>query len=186
MAFPRIGAWGVTEAASTGTIRERYYRKNFRAIRCSTWRDSIPPRRHPRGYRKKEILRGVSIDVRTGEVMLVIGLNGAGKSTLLGVASGILPAWEGSVWLDNENITAWPTYLRARRGIGYVMQGGKVFADLTVRESMELSRERFPSSSRITQSSLFWLFSRRCGTTGPVEQVCSPAAIAKRSQSAWF
>lgn len=98
------------------------------------------------GYGKKEILRGLSLAVKQGEVVALIGPNGAGKSTLLKVIAGLLLPWEGSVWLDGKDITALPVHQRVRHGLAYFMQGGEVFPNLTVKENLEISAMTLPKS----------------------------------------
>jgi len=68
----------------------------------------------------------------------LIGPNGAGKSTLLKVIAGLLKPWRGKVWLDGKDITSLPPYEINRLGIGYFLQGGKVFPSLSVRENLEV------------------------------------------------
>jgi len=89
-------------------------------------------------YYKKEILHGVSLCVREGEILSLVGPNGAGKSTLLKTIIGILPPREGRIYLDSEDVTNLSPHLRVRRGIGYFIQGGEIFPNLTVRENLEL------------------------------------------------
>ncbi len=90
------------------------------------------------GYGKKEILRGISFDIKQGEIVALIGPNGAGKSTLLKVIAGVLKPWKGKVWLDGKDISLLPPYEINRLGIGYFLQGGKVFPSLSVRENLEV------------------------------------------------
>lgn len=68
--------------------------------------------------------------------MALIGPNGAGKSTLLKVIAGVLRPWKGKVWLDGKDITSLSPYEINRLGIGYFLQGGKVFPSLSVRENL--------------------------------------------------
>lgn len=89
-------------------------------------------------YYKKEVLRGVSITVKSGEIVSLIGPNGAGKSTLLKVIIGILPQKRGRVFLNHKEISGIPTYLRVKKGMGYLIQGGEVFSNLSVFENLEL------------------------------------------------
>lgn len=89
-------------------------------------------------YYKKEILHGVSIEVEEGEIVALIGPNGAGKSTLIKVVAGALPAKKGKVLFDGREVTNIPQFERARRGIGYLIQGGEVFPSLTVEQNLEL------------------------------------------------
>ena len=89
-------------------------------------------------YYKKEILHGVSLCVREGEILSLVGPNGAGKSTLLKTIIGILPPRGGRIYLDSEDVTNLSPHLRVKRGMGYFIQGGEVFPNLTVKENLEL------------------------------------------------
>jgi branched-chain amino acid transport system ATP-binding protein len=91
------------------------------------------------GYGKKEILCGVTLDVDKGDLLAVIGPNGAGKSTLLKVIAGFLKPTGGAVWLGDRNVTGLTPHERVRAGIGYFMQGGRVFTSLTVGENLALA-----------------------------------------------
>jgi lipopolysaccharide export system ATP-binding protein len=88
----------------------------------------------------KEILRGVDVDARAGEVVGVLGPSGAGKSTLFRALAGEAPPDEGTVTLGAEDVTRWPLWRRARAGIGYVPQGPSVLWDLTVRGNLDAFR----------------------------------------------
>ena len=90
------------------------------------------------GYGKKEIVRGVSLDVGTGEIVALIGHNGAGKSTLLKALFGLLAIWRGMVRLDGQVVRSLDPRALLRMGVAYVPQGNRVFADLTVRENLEI------------------------------------------------
>lgn len=89
-------------------------------------------------YYKKEILHNVSINIGSGEVVSLIGPNGAGKSTLLKVVAGFLIPKKGTVTLNADEITSLSPGIRARNGIGYFMQGGEIFQNLTVIENLEM------------------------------------------------
>jgi len=93
------------------------------------------------GYKKKEILRGLTLCVEHGEVVSIIGPNGSGKSTLLKVAAGFLQPSAGKVWLHGRDITWRPAHERVHLGLNYLMQGGRVFLNLTVEENLALASE---------------------------------------------
>ncbi|MCV0394889.1 MAG: ABC transporter ATP-binding protein [Rhizobiaceae bacterium] len=93
------------------------------------------------GYSGIRALRGVSLTVRQGEIFALIGPNGAGKSTLLNAVSGMVPAAEGSVRLEDETITGRPAHRIARSGLIQVPEGRRVIAPLNVRENLELGRQ---------------------------------------------
>jgi len=83
-------------------------------------------------------LRGVSLQVCAGEIITLIGANGAGKSTLLRAISGLLTPQSGSVYFLGQSLTGIPAHEIVRRGVVHVPEGRHIFADLTVRENLEL------------------------------------------------
>ena len=85
---------------------------------------------------------GVSIEVATGKITGLIGPNGAGKSTFLAVLAGTLPASEGTIVYDGEDITRMPAYARARRGLVRTFQLPSEFARLTVLENLLVAAPR--------------------------------------------
>jgi branched-chain amino acid transport system ATP-binding protein len=90
------------------------------------------------GYGKMEILKGVSLRVEGGQVVSIIGPNGAGKSTVFKTLFGLLPARQGHVRFDGEDVTNRPPADLLRRGITYVPQGRNVFPLMTVDENLRL------------------------------------------------
>ncbi|TQK68452.1 ABC transporter ATP-binding protein [Nocardioides sp. SLBN-35] len=82
---------------------------------------------------------GVSIEVRSGEVLGLIGPNGSGKTSTLNLLSGMLRATSGRIWLDDEDLTRRSMRQRARRGVVRTFQSGRVFGRLTVRENVEVA-----------------------------------------------
>jgi branched-chain amino acid transport system ATP-binding protein len=90
------------------------------------------------GYGKMEILKGVSLRVEAGQVVSIIGPNGAGKSTVFKTLFGLLPARQGHVRFDGEDVTNRPPADLLRRGITYVPQGRNVFPLMTVDENLRL------------------------------------------------
>lgn len=89
-------------------------------------------------YIKKQVLNGVTITVREGEIVALIGPNGAGKSTVLKVITGFLKPQKGRVEFYGEDITQMEVHERIVRGIGYFMQGGEVFKSMTIEENLEM------------------------------------------------
>lgn len=102
-------------------------------------------------YGGSHILRGVNLEINSGRVGVLLGRNGVGKTTLLKTVMGLTPAKSGSLFLDGKDITAMPTYQRARLGIGYVPQGREIFNRLTVEENllMGLASAKTSSERRI-------------------------------------
>jgi urea ABC transporter ATP-binding protein UrtE len=88
------------------------------------------------GYRGAPVVRGVSVEVKEGEVIALLGRNGAGKTTLLRTLIGLVPVQSGKIYLDGEDVTHRPTYFRANAGIGYVPQGRQIFPALSVRDNL--------------------------------------------------
>ena len=91
------------------------------------------------GYGKLEVLRGISLSLDQGELVTIIGPNGAGKSTLLKIIAGTLLPSGGRVFFNDNDFTSFSTHLRIRKGIGYCLQGGRVFPDLTVLENIKIA-----------------------------------------------
>ena len=88
------------------------------------------------GYGDLQVLRGVSLVLRTGTIEAVLGRNGVGKTTLLSTLAGLIPTWEGTVTLEGDDITREPAYTRARLGLGLVQEGKRVFHGLTVFQNL--------------------------------------------------
>jgi len=95
------------------------------------------------GYRKKQILKGVNLDVDQGETVALVGHNGAGKSTLLKAVFGLLPIWRGQIFLGRTSIRSADPRTMLHLGVVYIPQGNRVFLDLTVKENLEISRAAF-------------------------------------------
>ncbi len=91
------------------------------------------------GYGRIQVLHGVELELKKGEVVALLGRNGAGKSTLLKTLIGLLPARSGEVLLEDRPITELPAYRRAQLGIGYVPEERRIFPELSVRENLELA-----------------------------------------------
>ena len=94
-----------------------------------------------KSYGKKEIVKGISINVKRGEVVGLLGPNGAGKTTTFYMITGMIRPNSGEVKLDETNITSLPMYQRARRGIGYLAQEPSVFTKLSVEDNLRLVLE---------------------------------------------
>ncbi|MEH7112190.1 ABC transporter ATP-binding protein [Neobacillus niacini] len=88
------------------------------------------------------ILQGVSLEVKKGEVTVLLGRNGAGKTTTLRTIMGLNPASRGSVIFKGEQIQALPTYTIAQKGIGYVPEDQGIFSGLTVEENMKVAMQK--------------------------------------------
>ncbi len=89
-------------------------------------------------YGKSKIINGISIDIKEGEKLAIMGRNGVGKTTLLKSIMGVLPLEEGSIQLMDEDVSKNKPFKRARAGIAYVPQGREIIPDLTVEENLDL------------------------------------------------
>jgi len=93
-------------------------------------------------YGKSHILHGVSLTLREGEIVTLLGRNGAGKTTTLRSIVGLTPARDGVVRILGKATTHWPPYSIAALGVGYVPEGRRIFGNLTVEENLKVPRER--------------------------------------------
>lgn len=87
-------------------------------------------------YKRRPVLRDVSLSVRRGEAVGLLGPNGAGKTTCFYCVTGLITPDAGSIELDGQNITALPMYRRARLGIGYLPQEASIFRGMTVEGNL--------------------------------------------------
>ncbi len=110
-----------------------------------------------KAFRGRTVVKGVTLQLRRGEVLGLLGPNGAGKTTCFYMITGLIPADYGAIYLDGENITAQPMYQRARMGVGYLPQETSIFRGMTVEENImavvEL-REQNIGRARTTVSGL--------------------------------
>jgi branched-chain amino acid transport system ATP-binding protein len=93
-------------------------------------------------YGKSHILHGVSLDVREGEIVTLLGRNGAGKTTTLRSLMGLTPPRRGAVRIFGKTTTRWPPYRIAALGVGYVPEGRRIFSPLSVEENLKVPLER--------------------------------------------
>lgn len=119
------------------------------------------------GYGKMEVLHGISLSVRRGEIVALIGPNGAGKSTVLKAVAGLLRASSGRVVFLDEEVTNHPTYEIVEKGLAYNPQGRVVFPDMTVQEHLYMGawtlRHRLEKEKALERVYLLfpWLMERR-------------------------
>jgi branched-chain amino acid transport system ATP-binding protein len=112
------------------------------------------------------ILRGVSINVDTDEVVALVGRNGAGRTTIIESIIGLLPVRSGRIRFREEEITSLPPHRRAKRGIGYAPENSGIFPELTVAENLMIShwlsaktgRVAAPNSEGDTEAGAFRVF----------------------------
>lgn len=87
-------------------------------------------------YGKRTVVNDVSIELRQGEIVGLLGPNGAGKTTTFYMTTGLVTANQGKIFLNDENITDFPMYKRAQRGIGYLPQEASVFRKMSVENNI--------------------------------------------------
>jgi branched-chain amino acid transport system ATP-binding protein len=105
-------------------------------------------------YGKHQALSGIDLDVRQGEIVVILGANGAGKSTLLKVVAGLVPALPGArVALAGRDILALPPHAIVEAGIALVPEGRGIFPELNVRENLQLGA--FARRARMAESASF-------------------------------
>lgn len=114
-------------------------------LRLTSIMDSVPPPRPDplvqveglsKRFGKREVVRGVDLEVGAGEIVGLLGRNGAGKTTTFRMIMGILKPDSGWVRFENRDITKLPMYARANRGLGYLAQEPSVFQRMTVEENL--------------------------------------------------
>src|ERR1700754_26008 len=93
-------------------------------------------------YGKSHILHGVNLSVAEGKITALLGRNGAGKTTTLRSLMGLTPAREGKITIFGQETTRWPTFRIASLGVGYVPEGRRIFANLSVEENLKVPLER--------------------------------------------
>ena len=103
-----------------------------------------------KSYRKLKVVKGISVEVNQGEIVGLLGPNGAGKTTSFYMIVGLIKPENGKIFLDGENITPFPMYKRAQKGIGYLAQEKSIFRKLTVEENI-LSVLQLTNLSKVEQ-----------------------------------
>ena len=92
-------------------------------------------------FRKRPVVRDVSLVVKRGEAVGLLGPNGAGKTTCFYMITGLLAPDTGSIFIDGQDVTDWPMYRRARLGVGYLPQEASIFRGLTVENNIRAALE---------------------------------------------
>ncbi len=95
-------------------------------------------------YNGKKVVRSVSLDIKSGDVVGLLGPNGAGKTTTFYMTIGMVKADGGQVYLDDEDVSGYPMYMRARKGVGYLPQETSIFRKLTVLQNVMVILETLP------------------------------------------
>lgn len=117
------------------------------------------------GYGKLRVLRGISLHVRAGEIVALIGANGAGKTTLLTTIAGVITPMAGEIAYDGSNTRGWRPERLVHRGCALVPEGRQVFGPMTVEENLLLGahplfRRRQRSAVATTLTEVYGLFPR--------------------------
>lgn len=94
-----------------------------------------------KSYKKRTVVKGVSLEIEQGEIVGLLGPNGAGKTTTFYMIVGLIRPQGGKVLLGADDITSMPMYARARRGIGYLAQENSVFRKLSTEQNIRLVLE---------------------------------------------
>jgi lipopolysaccharide export system ATP-binding protein len=89
-----------------------------------------------KSYRRLKVVKGISVEVSQGEIVGLLGPNGAGKTTSFYMIVGLIKPENGNIFLNGEDITPFPMYKRAQKGIGYLAQEKSIFRKLTVEENI--------------------------------------------------
>jgi len=108
-------------------------------------------------YGHRSVVKDVSIEVSTGEVVGLLGPNGAGKTTTFYMVTGMIRPNSGSVFLGEQEITHAPMYQRARAGIGYLPQEASIFRKLSVEDNLRLVCETLPIDREAQEAKLEYL-----------------------------
>jgi branched-chain amino acid transport system ATP-binding protein len=93
-------------------------------------------------YGKSHILHGVNLSVAEGRITALLGRNGAGKTTTMRSLMGLTPPRDGKITIFGQDTTRWPTFRIASLGVGYVPEGRRIFANLSVGENLKVPLER--------------------------------------------
>ncbi|MDA0794678.1 MAG: LPS export ABC transporter ATP-binding protein [Bacteroidetes bacterium] len=103
-----------------------------------------------KSYKGRKVVKGISLDVSQGEIVGLLGPNGAGKTTSFYMIVGLIKPNNGSIYLDDQEITKFPMYRRAQEGIGYLAQEASVFRKLSVEDNI-MSVIQMTSHSKAVQ-----------------------------------
>jgi len=104
------------------------------------------------GYGEVQVLWGISLKVRAGQLTTIIGANGAGKTTALRTTMGSLRPWDGRVLLNGEDVTKLPPHAKAARGLVLVPEGRQLFPDMSVVENLEMGAYSHRARAREKQN----------------------------------
>jgi lipopolysaccharide export system ATP-binding protein len=108
--------------------------------------EGLRAERLSKSYGKRKVVDNVSLKLKKGEIVGLLGSNGAGKTTIFHMILGNITPEEGKIFLDKEELTDLPMYARVRKGIGFLPQEPSAFRGLTVRENLQAVCEILPFS----------------------------------------
>lgn len=111
-------------------------------------------------YGDSYVLQGVSLEVRPGEVVAILGRNGVGKTTLVRSVMGLTPPRQGKIAFRDQTISGWPAHRISQSGIGYIPQGRRVFPSLTVLEHLAVAARGKAGKAAWNVDSVLKLFPR--------------------------
>ena len=109
-------------------------------------------------YGSSRVLFGISLDVAAGECVCLLGRNGVGKTTTMRAIMGLTPPSAGRIVWKDTDIAGWPPHRIARAGIGFVPEDRRIFAELTVRENLDVSAQAAGRGGHWTVDAVFALF----------------------------
>lgn len=89
-----------------------------------------------KSYKQRQVVKDVSLEVSTGQIVGLLGPNGAGKTTTFYMIVGLVPLDKGQIYIDDQELTLQPMHVRARKGIGYLPQESSIFRKLTVCQNL--------------------------------------------------
>ena len=102
-------------------------------------------------YKSRQVVKDLSLEVSSGEVVGLLGPNGAGKTTAFYMIVGLVPCDQGTIFLDDEDLTRQPMHRRAQQGLGYLPQEASVFRQLSVEDNIRAILEVCPPQKGTTQ-----------------------------------
>ena len=142
-----------------------------------------------KSYGGRTVVRGVSLEVSSGEVVGLLGPNGAGKTTTFYMTVGLTAPDSGRVFLDGEDVTDDPMYVRARKGIGYLPQEPSIFRGLTVEQNILAILETLDLSGaerrQRARELLAELNLQAVASVGRPTRCRAASAAAPRSRARW-
>ena len=134
-------------------------------------------------YGSSRVLFGISLDIKPGECVCLLGRNGVGKTTTMRSIMGLTPPSQGHVRFKGQDITGAAPYRLARRGIGYVPEDRRIFAELTVWENLDVAARSANRPGRVDGRRPCPASSRSSASFATAWAACSRAASSRCSRS---